>query len=64
MNWVRYSQLNKLGVSMSLPNLLPKVFGLSPPFWFAVRHRKINMQLKEKKQYLVTLSELNPTNLH
>ena len=29
MNWVKYTQLNKLGVSTSLPNLLPKFFGLS-----------------------------------
>ena len=28
---MRYTQLNKLGVSTSLPNLLPKLFGLSLP---------------------------------
>ena len=31
MNWIRSTQLNKLGVSTSLPNLLPKFFGLSLP---------------------------------
>ena len=31
MNWVRHTQINKLGVLTSLPNLLPKFFGLSLP---------------------------------